>query len=87
MSARLFVGGVPFRMSEGELRSSFSQAGEVVSVMIPLDHETRRPRGFAFVEMADQPAADEAIALFNGKSLGGRPIVVMPSRPSKVKAA
>ncbi|MFA4954793.1 MAG: RNA-binding protein [Patescibacteria group bacterium] len=82
MSARLFVGGVPYRMSEGELRSSFSQAGEVVSVMIPLDHQTKRPRGFAFVEMADQASADEAISLFNGKNLGGRPLFVNPSRPS-----
>ena len=48
-----------YRATDEELRQLFSQAGEVSSVFIPMDRETNRPRGFAFVEMADDAAADK----------------------------
>jgi RNA recognition motif-containing protein len=81
MPTKLFVGGIPYRTSEEELRQHFSQAGEVVSVFIPMDRETQRPRGFAFVEMADDEAADKAISMFNETDMGGRNIVVNKARP------
>lgn len=59
----------------------FSQAGEVVSVFIPMDRETNRPRGFAFVEMADDAMADQAISMFDGSEMGGRRIAVNKARP------
>lgn len=81
MPTKLFVGGIPFRSTEEEIRSHFSQAGEVLSVYIPMDRETQRPRGFAFVEMADDAAADQAISMFNDTEFGGRRIAVNKARP------
>lgn len=81
MPSKLFVGGIPYRTSEQELRDLFSQAGEVVSTFIPLERETRRPRGFAFVEMADDAAAEKAISMFHDTEMGGRKIAVNMARP------
>ena len=81
MPTKLFVGGIPYRATEEELRQLFSQAGEVTSVFIPMDRMTQRPRGFAFVEMADDAAADKAIAMFDGSDMGGRRIAVNRARP------
>ena len=81
MPTKLFVGGIPYRATEEELRQLFSQAGEVVSVFIPMDRMTQRPRGFAFVEMADDASADKAIAMFDGSDMGGRRIAVNRARP------
>jgi RNA recognition motif-containing protein len=86
MPTKLFVGGIPYRTSEEELRQHFSQAGEVVSVFIPMDRETQRPRGFAFVEMVDDAAADNAISMFNNTQMGGRDIVVNKARPMEARA-
>ncbi|MBU1032714.1 MAG: RNA-binding protein [Patescibacteria group bacterium] len=81
MPAKLFVGGIPYQTSEEELQQQFSQAGEVLSVFIPMDRTTQRPRGFAFVEMVDDAAADKAIESFDGSDLGGRKIIVNKARP------
>ncbi len=81
MPSKLFVGGIPYRTTEQELRDHFAQAGEVVSVFIPLERETRRPRGFAFVEMADDSAAEKAISMFHDTEMGGRKIAVNMARP------
>lgn len=81
MPTKLFVGGIPYRITEEELKAVFSEAGEVISVFIPMDRETQRPRGFAFVEMSDDAAADKAIAMFDGKDVGGRQIKVSLARP------
>ncbi len=81
MPSKLFVGGIPFRMTEEELRDTFSQAGEVVSTFIPMDRQTGRPRGFAFVEMADDAGADKAISMYDGTEMGGRRVAVNKARP------
>ena len=81
MPTKLFVGGIPYRKTEEELQQLFSQAGEVVSVAIPMDRETRRPRGFAFVEMVDDAGADKAISMFDGSDMDGRRIAVNKARP------
>lgn len=81
MPTKLFVGGIPYRTSDEELRQHFSQAGEVVSVFIPMDRATQRPRGFAFVEMADDAQAEKAISMFDGTDMGGRRIAVSIARP------
>ncbi len=80
MSTKLFVGGIPYRTTDEELRQTFSQAGEVVSVFIPIDRASQRPRGFAFVEMADEAQAEKAISMFDGTDLGGRKIAVSIAR-------
>lgn len=86
MPTKLFVGGIPFRTTDEELRQFFSPAGEVVSVFIPMDRETQRPRGFAFVEMADDEMADKAISMFDGADMGGRKIAVNKARPMEERA-
>ena len=83
---KLFVGGIPYRATEEELREFFSPAGEVVSIYIPLERETQRPRGFAFVEMVDQAAADKAIEMFHDADMAGRKIAVSLARPMEQRA-
>ncbi len=78
---KLYVGNLPFRSTEDELRDLFGQHGEVSSASIVMDRETGRSRGFAFVEMTDDNDADTAINALNGYSLGGRALVVNEARP------
>ncbi|MGF1678522.1 MAG: RNA recognition motif domain-containing protein [Candidatus Methylacidiphilales bacterium] len=78
---KMFVGNLPFKVTEGELQDLFAQYGEVNDVFIPLDRATRRPRGFAFVTMDDDSAARKAIDGLNGHELGGRAINVNEARP------
>ena len=81
MGKRLYIGNLPYRTTEDELRGLFGQAGEVVDVAIPIERESGRPRGFAFVEMADDTAASQAIQQFNGYVLLGRELRVNESQP------
>ena len=80
MARKLFVGGLPYRTTNDELRDAFAKAGEVVSASIVTDRETGRSRGFGFVEMEDA-AADEAISMWNGKDFGGRMLTGSDARP------
>ncbi len=81
MSVRLFVGNLTYDVTEAELREYLSPAGAVVSVRIPTDRETGRPRGFAFVEFGDAAQAEEAIRRFNQQPFKGRPLVINEARP------
>jgi cold-inducible RNA-binding protein len=78
---KIFVGNLSFNMTEGELRSMFEPYGSVESVLIVTDRNTGRSRGFAFVEMADNGAAEQAITALNGKEMGGRTLTVNEARP------
>ncbi|MCL6465981.1 MAG: RNA-binding protein [candidate division WOR-3 bacterium] len=80
MTRRLFVGNLPFSATETQLRDLFGQHGEVVSVNIVTDRFTNRPRGFAFVEMATDEAAQAAIAGLNGYTLEDRALNVNEAR-------
>ena len=68
----MFVGNLDFGTTQDELQGLFVEAGEVVSVTLPADRDTGRPRGFAFVEMATSEGAAAAREKFNGFSLHGR---------------
>ena len=72
---KIYVGNMPFTMSEDELRKLFSAHGTVESVHVAMDRESGRPRGFGFVEMADG-SANEAINALNGYDAGGRQLRV-----------
>lgn len=72
MSNKIYVGNLPFSSTEDELRGVFAQHGEVESVNVIMDRDTGRPRGFAFVEMADAASAGNAIRALDGSELGGR---------------
>lgn len=77
----IYVGNVSYRMDDGELREVFEAYGEVSSARIICDRETGRSKGFGFVEMPDDNAANEAIEALNGKEVGGRNIRVNEARP------
>ena len=77
----IFVGNLSFQTSESELRAAFEEYGAVDQVRIMTDHETGRSRGFGFVEMADDDAAETAIAKSNGKELAGRRLNVSAAMP------
>jgi RNA recognition motif-containing protein len=77
---RLFVGNLPYQATEEDLRTHFSQVGQPTQIVRPLDRETGRARGFAFVEYAERPAAEEAIKKFDGQLFMGRPLAVSEAR-------
>ncbi len=79
-SVRLFVGNLPYQATEDDLRSHFAQVGAPTQIVRPLDRETGRARGFAFVEYADRAAAEEAIKRFDGQLFMGRPLAVSEAR-------
>ncbi|MGC6487231.1 MAG: RNA recognition motif domain-containing protein [Planctomycetota bacterium] len=73
MGKRLYIGNLPYDADEDAIRAAFAEhGGSVERVHIPLDRETQRPRGFAFVELATEEQAQQAIAALNGASLGNR---------------
>lgn len=78
---KIYVGNLPFSTNEAELRSAFEAHGQVSSASIVLDRETGRPRGFGFIEMANDAEAKGAIEKMNGAQLGGRALVVNEARP------
>jgi len=82
MGNRLFVGNISFRATPDMIRSEFAEFGEVSDVHLPMDRETGRMRGFAFVTMATDDGAQKAIAGMNNKSIEGRPLVVNEARPA-----
>lgn len=77
----IFVGNLAFTATEDEVRQLFEGYGDVTSVRLLLDRETGRPRGFGFVEMADDTEARAAIAGLNGTTLGGRSLNINEARP------
>ncbi|MEW6034550.1 MAG: RNA-binding protein [Chloroflexota bacterium] len=78
---RIYVGNLPYDLTEDELRKEFEAYGEVASVSILTDKYSGRPKGFGFVEMASKSKAEEAIMGLNGKALKDRTIVVNEARP------
>ena len=77
---RLFVGNLPYQATEDDLRSHFAQVGPPTQIVRPLDRETGRARGFAFVEYAERAPAEEAIKKFDGQLFMGRPLAVSEAR-------
>lgn len=78
---KLYVGGIPYRTTEDEMRTAFEEAGAVQSVSIIMDRMTNRSRGFGFVEMADEAGAQAAIDRWDGKEFDGRMLSVSMARP------
>lgn len=76
VSNKLYIGNIPFSISEKELTDLFSSVGNVQNVYIPSDKETGRPRGFAFVEMSSEDETHTAVNQLNGAEVGGRNIKV-----------
>lgn len=81
MSVRLFIGNLPYAANEVDLREHLSSVGAPAQIVLPVDRETGRPRGFAFVDYADRSVAEEAIRRFNQQPFKGRPLAVSEARP------
>jgi cold-inducible RNA-binding protein len=77
----IFVGNLSFQTTQDELHAAFAQYGNVDRVNIVTDRDTGQPRGFAFVEMADQHEAETAIQQLNGAEMNGRALNVNEARP------
>ena len=76
LSSKLYVGNLSFDSTEDDLRELFGRHGTVDSVAVITDRETGRPRGFAFVEMSESSAAQDAIRALDGNDFAGRSIKV-----------
>ena len=83
MAKRVYVGNLSYQTTEDSLETLFAEFGEIESVNLITDRYSGRSKGFAFVEMATEQAAQAAIAALNGKSVDGREINVAEARPQK----
>ena len=81
MGKKLYVGNLPYSATEATLRELFAPLGEVTSVSIITDRDSGRSKGFGFVEMATEAAAQQAITQLSGKSMDDRAITVAEARP------
>ena len=77
----IYVGNLPYTLSEDDLKSAFSEFGEVSSANIIMDKMSGQSKGFGFVEMPDDSEADQAIKALNESALNGRNIKVNQARP------
>jgi RNA recognition motif-containing protein len=80
MSVRLFVGNLPYNATEAALREHFSAIGQLSYVYLPVDRDSGKPRGFAFVEFSERAQAEEAIRRFNNQLFMGRPLAINEAR-------
>lgn len=77
----IFVGNLPFRAEQEDVAELFAPYGEVVTCSLPLERDTGRKRGFAFVEMADPEMESRAIEALQGAELMGRPLRINRAEP------
>lgn len=83
MSNKIYVGGLPYATTEGQLQEIFSAHGAVESARVITDKFTGRSRGFGFVEMSSDEEAQKAIEALNGTELDGRTLTVNEARPQE----
>lgn len=86
MNRRLYVGNLPYEVTEDDLQGLFGGVGAVASVNIMRDRETGRARGFAFVEMATEADAQNAIDKLHDRPFGGRNLTVNEARPQPARS-
>ena len=87
MQTKLYVGNLSYNVTEADLRTLFSQAGEIKEVALIMDRDTRQPKGFGFVEMTTQAEAEKAIQMFNEHEVDGRRLMVNVARPKTERPA
>lgn len=81
MNSKIYVGNLPYSVTDSSLKSNFAEFGGVTSARVMMDRETGNSKGFGFVEMASAEVAQAAIAALHGMSVDGRSIVVSLARP------
>jgi len=82
----IYVGNLPYDLGDEELLTTFSEFGQVASARVITDRYSGRPRGFGFVEMANDEEAQAAIDALNGKDMKGRPLTVNQAKPREAGA-
>jgi cold-inducible RNA-binding protein len=87
LSVRLFIGNLPYGATEADLRSHFAPVGEPSHVVMPVDRETGRPRGFAFVEYTERSVGEEVIKRFDAQPFMGRQLAVSEARAREDRPA
>src|ERR1700731_3433429 len=83
MAKKLYVGNLPYSVSDSDLQQMFEEHGTVQSAQIIMDRDTGRSKGFGFVEMGSDQEAQTAIAAMNGKEVEGRSLTVNEARPKE----
>ncbi len=81
MAKKLYVGNLAFSVTQEQLKSLFSSYGEITEATLVIDKYSGRSRGFGFVTLSDDAAADKAVAEMNGKDFEGRPLKVSEAKP------
>lgn len=81
MGKKLYIGNLPFSMTEEAITEKFSECGTVDSVKIIIDRDSGRSKGFGFVEMSSDDEAQEAISKFDGQDCDGRAMKVNEAKP------
>ncbi|MCB1277220.1 RNA-binding protein [Prosthecobacter sp.] len=87
MNTKMYVGNLPFTATEDDVRALFTDYGTVTDIHLPMDRDSGRPRGFAFVTMDSQTAMNEAIRGLNEKDFGGRNLTINEARPKEDRPA
>lgn len=86
MAKKLYVGNLSYNATETQIRELFAQVGEITEVNVIVDRDTGKSKGFAFVQMADDAAAQDAIRRFNGHSMDNRALTVSEARPREERS-
>ena len=86
MSSKIYVGNLPYSVTDASLQSNFAEFGEVTSAKVMMDRDTGRSKGFGFVEMGSEQEAQAAITALNGKSIDGRALTVNEARPREERS-
>ena len=86
MSKRLFVGGLPYSVTNTQVEEIFAQVGKVTSCNIITDKYSGQSKGFGFVDMDNDSEADKAIETLNGTEIGGRKIIVNVAKPMEERS-
>ncbi len=86
MGNKIYVGGLPFSTTEGQLEEMFSAHGTVESARVITDRFTGQSRGFGFVEMSSGGEAQKAIEALNGTDIEGRTLTVNEARPQETRS-
>lgn len=87
MNTKMYVGNLSFNATETDLRELFSQYGTVTDLFLPMDRETGRMRGFAFVTMGSPTEMQEAVKALHGQDFLGRSLTVNEARPKEERPA
>jgi RNA recognition motif-containing protein len=83
MAQKLYVGNLPYNVTDDSLRNLFAEAGTVTSATVITDRMSGRSKGFGFIEMGSDEEAKAAIDMFNGKEFEGRNLTVNEARPKE----